>query len=365
MYINRFNMAWNEDAIERKKGRWCYFGGGGSSPSGNTTTTQTNQPWSGQEAFLSGNANPNLSGSASPTGVFQSAAQLYNNPSDYPQLYPGALSGSETAPFSQLQSTAYNTIGQTGLNSSLMNQDEATQQSILSGSLLNQGNPYWQSQANQVMSTVQPELEQQFTQGNATDNPNVAYATSQGVGTALGNVAAQNYNNALQQMTQESLYAPNTYQSQLQGQEAAATAGGAQQTQAQDVLNGQINAYNYQQQLPYTMLQNYAGLVNGNYGGTSTTTQPYYNNNAQNLFGDATQLGGLGLMGYMALSDIRLKKNIHRIGNLVSGIPVYIFEYLWSTQKHIGCMAHEVEEIIPEAVIEIMDVKHVRYSMVK
>lgn len=365
MYTNFLQQAKVIVEAHRREYRGVYVMFGSGSPSGNTTTTNTSAPWAGQQAFLSGSANPNLTGSSSPTGVFQSAAQLYNNPSDYPQMYPGASNGSMTAPFSPLQSTAYNDIGNTGLNSPLMNQDAATQQSILSGSMLSQGNPYQQAELQSLNSQVTPQIESQFTQGNNMNNPAAAFALGQGLGSADANILGTNYNNAQNQLTLESLYAPQTYSSQLQGQEAAATAGGAQQTQAQDVLNGQINAYNYNQQLPYQMLQNYAGLVNGNYGGTSTSTQPYYNNTAQNLFGDATQLGGLGLLGYMALSDRRLKKNIQRIATLASGIPLYVFEYLWSAKKYIGCMADEVEKIIPEAVGNMMSFKTVDYARIR
>lgn len=276
-----------------------YFMFGGGSPSGSTTSTNVTTPWSGQQAFLSGASNPNLTGSAAPTGVFQSAAQLYNNPSDYPQMYPGASNGSMTSPFTPLESSAYGAIGNTGLNSSLMNQDAATQQSILSGSMLSSGNPYQQAELQSLNSQITPQLESQFTQGNAMNNPGAAYAVGQGIGSADANILGQNYNTGLNQLTQESVYAPNTYNAQLQGQEAAATAGQAQQTQAQNTLNGQINAYNYNQQLPYQMLQNYAELVNGNYGGTSTTSQPYYNNTGSQFLQAGTQLGSAALMAAM------------------------------------------------------------------
>ena len=66
--------------------------------------------------------------------------------------------------------------------------------------------------------------------------------------------------------------------------------------------------------------------------------------------------GGIGgLMRGAALfsgSDRRLKRDIYRIGELPSGIPVYIFRFLGFEDWHVGCMADEVMGVIPEAVAE-------------
>jgi hypothetical protein len=49
-------------------------------------------------------------------------------------------------------------------------------------------------------------------------------------------------------------------------------------------------------------------------------------------------------------SDIRLKRNIERIGELASGLPVYSFKYIWSDDEYQGVMAHEAERLYPDAV---------------
>lgn len=339
-------------------GIYTMFGGGG--PSGNTTSTNVTTPWSQQQKFLSGASNPNLSGSASPTGVFQSAAQLYNNPSDYPQMFPGSNNGSQTAGFTPLQNQALTDIGNTGLDSPLMNSASNAQQYILNGGMLSKGNPYQQAELDNVNAQITPQIEAQFTQGNSMNNPAAAFATAQGIGSADANILGENYNNAQNQLTQTSMYAPMTFQQQMQGEQGAANAGATQQTQNQNVLNGEINAWNYNQQLPYQQLQNYAGLVNGNYGGTTTSTQPYYSNNTQNMISDGLSAAAVAAM---FMSDRRLKKHIKRISTLISGLPVYVFEYLWGG-KHIGCMADEVEKFMPEAIGDLMGFKTVNYSMV-
>ena len=95
------------------------------------------------------------------------------------------------------------------------------------------------------------------------------------------------------------------------------------------------------------------------------------NANAQNaassgFTGGLMQLGGT--LGAAAIanpaifaSDIRTKENIKAIGWLPNGLPVYEYEYKakykdqWGHGKQTGVMAHEVEKVMPEAVIEHPD----------
>jgi len=51
-------------------------------------------------------------------------------------------------------------------------------------------------------------------------------------------------------------------------------------------------------------------------------------------------------------SDIRLKKDIQRIGTRPDGLGVYEFEYVWGGGRQIGLMAQEVLGVYPDAVGE-------------
>jgi len=80
--------------------------------------------------------------------------------------------------------------------------------------------------------------------------------------------------------------------------------------------------------------------------------------------------GLMGLGGAAMMSDIRTKENIKPIGWLPNGLPVYEYEYKpeWKAEaghgKFIGVMAHEVEEVQPEAVIYRADgYKMVNYGV--
>lgn len=51
-------------------------------------------------------------------------------------------------------------------------------------------------------------------------------------------------------------------------------------------------------------------------------------------------------------SDIRLKKNIMRVGTRPDGLGVYEFEYVWGGDRQVGLMAQEVMGVYPDAVGE-------------
>jgi Chaperone of endosialidase len=77
------------------------------------------------------------------------------------------------------------------------------------------------------------------------------------------------------------------------------------------------------------------------------------------LIGAAGMLGGAALM-----SDLRLKKNIIKLGiHKTLGIGLYTWDYLWG-EKGAGVMAQELEQVMPEAVITMPNgFKAVNYSM--
>jgi hypothetical protein len=130
---------------------------------------------------------------------------------------------------------------------------------------------------------------------------------------------------------------------------------GMNQTNAQNQLNANIAAYNYGQMLPWNQLGLYEGAVTGtgNPGGSSSTTQPYFNNSTANTISAAEGIGSIGLMAALAFSDRDLKTDIHKIGRTDSDFPLYTFRYIWEgpMSQHIGVMAQDVLKKRPEAVV--------------
>lgn len=77
--------------------------------------------------------------------------------------------------------------------------------------------------------------------------------------------------------------APMIDQTILSNLNTAAQASGQTQQDMQNQINAAIQAWNYNQMLPWNQLGLYNSMVQGNYGGTTTTTQPYYSNTGANV----------------------------------------------------------------------------------
>ena len=63
-----------------------------------------------------------------------------------------------------------------------------------------------------------------------------------------------------------------------------------------------------------------------------------------------------------SISDERLKENKKVVGKLLNGIPIWSFNYIGDPLSRVGLMAHEVEKVRPEAVIEHNGIKMVDYA---
>ena len=50
-------------------------------------------------------------------------------------------------------------------------------------------------------------------------------------------------------------------------------------------------------------------------------------------------------------SDRRLKENIQKIGESISGLGIYKFNYIGKAKQYIGAMADEVIKVVPEAAV--------------
>lgn len=129
---------------------------------------------------------------------------------------------------------------------------------------------------------------------------------------------------------------------------------GAQKDQrAQDVLNADIQRHDFQQNQPLSNIANMINLANG--GNYSNTTTPVYNNTGGQVLGGLTSL-----LGMLAMCDERTKIVFECVGKFPNGIPMYRFAYKNNPDEvFIGPLAHEVEAVLPNAVIEIDGIKHI------
>lgn len=106
----------------------------------------------------------------------------------------------------------------------------------------------------------------------------------------------------------------------------------------------------------------YAGLVTNNYNQQNQQYQQKMQNRSSGLGSIFGAIGKIG--GAIAMSDIRTKENIRRVGSMASGIGTYLFNYIGDKAMQFGVMAQEVLGVHPEAVLNIDGILHVDYRKI-
>jgi hypothetical protein len=96
---------------------------------------------------------------------------------------------------------------------------------------------------------------------------------------------------------------------------------------------------------------------NINYGGARAQASTLGVNNLLNAAGTAAKAAA-------AFSDVRLKRDMKRVGILSSGLPVYEFSYIWSPERYTGVVAQEALSYAPWAVeVDESGYLKVRYDL--
>ena len=260
-------------------------------------------------------------------------------------------------------------------------------QNVTAGNFANtaQGQQFSQNAAK--MAAFNAAQAQQYSQ-NANDLGIANAAQAQQYGQNASNMAAANAANtgmfgmaqsnaALNNATQNQVFAQNTTNANLANQ-----ASNQQLAQDQTIMNAPVNMLNAvrssQQmqvaQQPQVGVSSPAALnqvAGPDYLGATNAQFTAQSNNANAANAASSQLigsliGGAGAIGggFAARSDIRLKKNIIKLGvHKTLGIGLYTWDYLWG-QKGAGVMAQELEKVMPEAVFTMPDgFKAVNYLM--
>ena len=218
-------------------------GGGGKTQKSETNTS----PWGGQQPYL--------------TNLFKRAENLYQQgPLEF---YPG-----ETyAGMSPVSGQALEGITQRGLEGSPLNAASGGYlQDVLGGKYLNQENPGFQSVANRARAAADSTYSGLGRYGSGAHDTAVA--------DSIGNLAYQDYSNQLGRMDYAAGLAPTIAGQDFVDLNAVLGAGDRYQGELQNQINADLQRYNFQQQAPYSNLQDYMGFIQGNYGGTSQSTAP-------------------------------------------------------------------------------------------
>lgn len=371
----------------------------GMKSSGSTTTTQNSQPWSEQQPYLR-----DIFTEAQ--GLYQGAppeyyqGETYADPNDWQQwgIHRMVDAGHNTLPYTATgfneallsggylynnpAMAFYNSFA--GENAGLDAPGSDTLEAYARGDYLNAGNPYIDGLTDSVISRVVPQIQSQFISGGTLSSPEAARASSEGATSAISPFLFEQYQKdqqnqmmasrllgdrfmqgrTLQQdaagglssafqsgmgdMMRALALTPSTYSNMFMPGQNMFAAGSAAQQLEQQGINDEVQRWNFNQTLPWDMLNQYIGQVTGNYGGTTTLNQPLVSNPMQSM------MGGIGTLAsiFSMFSDRRLKEDIRRVGTLDNGLPVYVFRYVNDPMPRIGLMADDVEQVHPEAVVE-------------
>jgi hypothetical protein len=233
-------------------------GGGGKSP----TQTSTNEPWAGQKDALQFG--------------FGEARKVYD--SGAPQYFPGqTLAGIDPAQTAALDATEQRAMAGSPLTGAAQGQAFDT----LGGAYLGAGNPYFSAMADRVGDQVTKQMNSTFGGAGRFGSGAHANALASGLSDAIGGLAYQNYGQERQNMLGAMSAAPGLAEADYADLAHLGQVGDARRALEQGQIDDDLARYNYEQNLPWQRLANYQQMIQGNYGGTNTTTQ-------------STQRGSLG-----------------------------------------------------------------------
>lgn len=307
-----------------------------------------------------------IPGSATPDGV--------SNNRLAPEYYPGQMIATDS-PETQTALQARTSRALYGSPLTAAAQGELTK--TLGGQYLN-SNPYLDAMYNQAARNtvnkyneiVNPGIDSAFTSAGRFGSGAYAQARNQADRTAaseLGDLAANiygtNYANERANQIKGMLYAPELANQDYYDINQLSSVGDYKTNLAQQQIEADKAKYDYNAQRDLIALQNYQNLIQGNYGGTQTQSNPYFRNSVGSTIGTVAQ--GVGAIGSLAslFSDIRMKENIKYAGT-ENGHNIYEFNYIGQPERYTGVMAQEVMKTRPDAVIHTPEGLKVNYDAI-
>lgn len=265
-------------------------------PVGTQTIQQKSEPWEGQKPYLQ-------QGYAGAQSLLSGGAQYYYPNATYvPQSFQtrDALAAVENrarsgSPVQRAGNTGMmDTIGGKYLDPSTNPWLKSTYEAA--------ADPMTRAYRDTVLPGVDADFIKAGRYGSESYRKQRANTESE-LARGLGNLGTQIYGGNYQAergRQQEAIGQAPAYAAQDYNDAAKLGAvGQSQEGYAQQQLQDTINRYNFNQAEPWTRYGNYMSLIGGDYGRTSTTTQPIYGSQSSgNTFGNI--LGGLGTAASLA-----------------------------------------------------------------
>ena len=245
----------------------------------NVTSSQVSEPWAEQKPFL-------LSG-------FNQAQNLFNSPG--PSYYPGQT----VAGFAPEQTQAQQLGSARALNGSPLNAAAGGYlQDVMGGKYLGE-NPYTDAVYQGIQSRVLPSVNSNFLSSGRYGSGLHTDMATRALTESLAPYQYGTYSQERGLQQQAAGMAPQIAAEDYRDLGALSAIGAEKQGLAQQQISAEMARHAYNQDLPYNKLAQYMGTIGGNYGQTSTSTQPYYQPSAfsQILGGGLAGIGTLGSLG--------------------------------------------------------------------
>lgn len=228
-------------------------GGGGT-----TETVQKSDPWEGMQPYLSGtNGVP---------GLYSEAAKLYNQGGQ--QYYQGDTLSPQASETSQSQQMTSDIANQGSQGNDNLQQQYAD---TMGGNYLYGGQGF--NQALQAASNkIIPQIDSRFAMAGRSGSGLAQTAQTQ----ALSDSFAGLYNDERGRQIQMSALAPQINQMRYADANTLGQLGAQKEDYQQDLINQQIQKFNFEQNAPYDALNRYAQILNPGLGvgGTQTSAVP-------------------------------------------------------------------------------------------
>jgi len=347
--------------------------GGGSQPQ-TVTQTSRNEPPAYLQPYL--------------TDIAQNAQSWYRG--SQPQFFPGQ---NYQSPSAATNASITGTVNRAQTGNPLLPAAQGQTLSMINGDYLTPDrNPFLRASVNAAnqpvidnyMQNVAPSIDARFSMAGRYGSPG-AHVGAQGqaldsLNRTIGNTSATMYGNAYNTergyQNAAIAAAPQLAESDYADLQRLAAAGATQEQYDAMRRQGEMERWNYEQNLPAAKLGTYSNLIYGqNTGGTNTTTSqvPMTSNPLLQYGGmGLSALGTLGsLFGSMGpfagmLSDRRAKTDIRKVGETEGGTNIYTYRYKAdpSATVQMGVMAQEVAKKNPQAVRPVNGLLTVDYSRV-
>lgn len=224
---------------------------------------------------------------------------------------------------------------------------------VLGGQFLGP-NPHTDALTQAIRDQVEPAVTSRFAMSNRGGSVAEAGERDRLVSNAIAPLMFQNFQRERGLQDAMAARAPG----QFQGLDAAALGaqagvGAERQGLGQSIIDRELLPdFDTARNIDLARMGRLQSLASGIPFQTSSSTQnqPFFSNSGSTTLGGLMGLAGIGLQAGSLFSDVRLKENIEQVGTTVHGLPLYEFNYKGGPTRFRGVMAHEVEEVVPDAV---------------